>query len=603
MRSGPPVPTALGPRRRWWRHAVERLRHFAAEPVEVHLSAEHRIVDVMSIYALRIEIATGRLTGLMLEPKRGGVRRWPMRSPNISLAASPASSEVVDRIIRRDAETWAAESGSEALDSGTLSMLAHRLCRTIWKEWQKDGTLHRVRQRVAVAFQLEPVVVRLAHQIAAPRGGPYGANEGDYNRALTDRRALTILECDAPQLMPLLVEVFAQGQCRGEPLRALRHALLDRLGAPRHWRRFLSVPAPTLAWARSAPTTPLSGGLLDLATLIARVDSPIAPPLDWLQAHLNSCGDVHLMVGMDHQTRLKAVRAHLAAWEPADTQAKDQLLIELQIVHDWIDSQNPKAPQGLRAWSWWIRHALVWDQAQRLTTRAEQRPGHAAEARVLVMDDIEFRPILSAKDVYEEARAMANCLDRWRNRIVVGEAAAWSVRDRHTGRRIATAGVYDITDGSVQFKGFANRPLPPELALRLSQDAMALRRRRVDEAIDGRARNDGPRETGTTPEVADHAESGPRRASGSGMTYEEPTPDEKTAIDRLMAKGLIPMHGGLTVKPSPFNQRVSDCRIGGSLAWDWPVVALTAPVGTLAPPPCPARHCRWSRFLTRLTST
>ena len=568
MGDDPPAPCALGPRRRWWRHALVRLQHIAVNPVKVHLSAKHRTVDVMSTYALRVELATGRLTGLMLEAKDRGVRRSPMPSPNISLVASPASSEVVNRIIRRDAETWAAESGSEALDPGTLSTLARRLCRTVWKRWQTDGTLDRVRQRVADAFQLDPLIARLAQQIAAPRGGPHGAHEGDYNRALADRPALTILERDAPHLMPLMVEVFAQGQCSGEPLRALRHTLLDRLGAPRHWRRFLRLPASTLTWARSASTRPFYGGLLDLATLIARVDSPITPPLDWLQAHLNSGGDVHLMIGMDHQTRLKAVRAHLAAWEHAGVQAKDQLLIELQVVHDWIDSQNPKAPQGLRAWSWWIRHALVWDQARRLAASAEQSPGNAEEAQVLLIDDIEFRPILSAVDAYEEARAMANCLDRWRNRIVAGKAAAWSVRDRHTGRRIATAGVHDITDSCVQFKGFANRPLSPALAQRLSRDAMALRRLRIDEAVDDHTRPDGPSKTGSTSDTASHAETEPRQASAAGKTHEELTSGERKAIDSPMAKSLVPPRGGLTVKPSPFNQRVSDGRIGGSPARD-----------------------------------
>ena len=454
-----------------------QLRRAAASPVEVHLTTEHRVVDVMSIYGLRIEIATGRLTGLLLNVIEGRVRRWPMPTPNISLVASPATNEVINILIRWNAKTWAQEAGAAALDWDMLNTLAGRLVDSVWARWQKDGTLDRLRQRVAKAFQLDPVIVRLARQVAEFRGSAHDAHEADYNRALADKGALTILEREAPHLMPLLVELMAPGECTGEPMRALRRTMLDKLGGPRHWRRFLTLPAETLRWARTAPARPLAGALLDLATLVARVDSPITPPLDWLQAHLNSGGDLHLMVGMDHQTRLKAVRAHLGAWVRADTLAKDQLLIELQIVHDWIDRQNPKAPQGLRNWSWWIRHALAWDQQHRFATHAEPGPTSVAEGQVWVMDDIEFRPIRGAVDVYEEARAMANCLDRWRSRLDAGQAIAWSVRDRHTGRRIATVGVHDIADHCVQVKGFANRPLPPEVAQRLSREATALRQR------------------------------------------------------------------------------------------------------------------------------
>lgn len=395
--------------------------------------------------------------------------------------ASPATNEVFRLFIRQHSQTWAEEAGATELDEDSLPTLNWRLTRIAWARWQSDGTLNRLRQRVADAFQLEPAILRLAQKVTEFRGGEYRAHEGDYNRALTDRKALTILERDAPHLIPLLVEMMAPGQCTEEPMRALRRQMLDRLGGPRHWRRFLSMPAETLVWARTAPTKPFAGELLDLATLVARVDSPITPPLDWLQAHLNSCGDGNLMVGMDHQTRLKAVRAHLGAWAQADRQAKEQLLIELQIVHDWIDSQNPKAPQGLRNWSWWVRHALSWDQKHRLAVHADSSSAGAPEMQVWVVDDIEFHPIRGAVEVYEEARAMANCLDRWRTRIVAGKALAWSVRDRRTGQRIATAGVQDIADRSMQVRGFANSPLQPEVSSRIVREAMALRRRWVSE--------------------------------------------------------------------------------------------------------------------------
>ncbi len=535
---GSPALSPLGPRRRWWRHALLQLQQAAANPVKVHLSAEYRVVEVMKVYGLRIESATGRLTGLEFELQDGQTRSHDMRYPNVSLTSSPASSEVLRRFTQRNAMAWASAADAAALEPETIRILVWRLTRIVWAVWQKDGTLGCLRQCVADAFQLDSLVVRIARQIAAVPGRPDLTTEGVYNRVLADRRAFSILDREAPQLIPLFAELMAAGQCTDEPKRALRRALLDRLGAPRHWRRYLVIPAETLGWARTAPEQPFAGCLTDLATLIARIDSPITPPLDWLQAHLHSCGGAHLMVGMDHQTRLRAVRAHVAAWVQADMQAKDQLLIELQIVHDWIDSQNPKAPQGLRNWSWWIRHALVWDQARRRAASAERGSGANAEAQAWVMDDIEFRPILSAVDAYEEARAMANCLDRWRDLIVAGQAIAWSVRDRSTGRRIATAGARDIADRCVQVKGFANQPLPPELDLRLSSEAMALQRRRLNKPMGDVTLPDESSKTGTAPDF-------------DGCEDAEPQ-----------------LCGGLILRPSLFDQRVTDYEGGGSLVWD-----------------------------------
>ena len=379
---------------------------------------------------------------------------------------SPATAAFLKHIVFRDARKWARESGAAELDQDTLDALCERLCRAQWARWSHDGTLQRLRERVAHAFKLDANAVRLARQIAHRRHGPDHANEADYNRAVADRAQLLLLEREAPQLVPLFAELFAAGECTDEPKQAMRTALVDRLGAPRHWRHFVALPAQTLAWARRAPLREYTGALLDLAEFLARLDSPTAPPLDWLQAHLDVCGGVSLLVGTSNDTRVAALRAHLHAWISGAGAGKDQLLIELQIVHDWIDHCDPDTPTVTSRWSWWTRRALGWDRTRRQAA-LDVPAQHPEPSTQLALGDIELRPLLTPLELYEEARAMAHCLDRWRDRLVKGSAAAWSVRDSRTGRRLATAGISISTDWSVQVRGFANRSVPPDLEIRV----------------------------------------------------------------------------------------------------------------------------------------
>lgn len=459
--------SAISQRRRWWQHARRCLAWAAAHPLRVSEGPDFRTVEVMGAYGIRVEHRTGHLTGLVLVRKAGRLQRQILETPNISLVGSPATVGLLEHIVRRDGRNWAREAGATELDHDSLQVLGQRLCLALWARWSIDGTLQQVRVRVADAFQLDAELVRLARQAARRRGGASAADEYDYNRAIIDRAPLLVLEREAPQLMPLFIELFAAGACSDEPKRAIRTAFLEQVGAPRHWRQFLALPPETLAWARGAPRQPQAGALLDLAFLVARLESPVAPPLDWLRAQLDACGGDTLLVGVMNSTREAALRAHLRAWMDRPAEGKDQLLLEMQIVDDWIDSQGPRAPTLACPWSWWTRRALAWDDRRRQAALDMLVPDREPSTQVEVAEGIELRPLLTPLDLHEEARAMAHCLDRWRDRLAKGSAAAWSVRDRQSGRRIATAGISSSTEWAVQVRGFANRVVSADLEARV----------------------------------------------------------------------------------------------------------------------------------------
>ena len=477
---------AISQRRRWWQHARRRLAWAAAHPLRVREESDFRSIEVMGAYGIRIECATGLLTGVLLTRHAGRLQRHRLADPNISLVGSPATVGLLEHIVRRDAQRWANQAGATSLDPDALRKLGQRLCRGLWARWSRDGTLQRLRQQVAEAFGLDPETVRLAQLVARRRGGAAHADEGDYNRAIVDRAHLVVLEREAPHLIPLFAELFTTGACVGEPKRALRTAYLDQIGAPRHWRQLVALPPQTLAWARHAPRQPQVGAMVDLALMLTILNTPATPPLDWLQAQLDSAGGGNLLLGMSHCTRVAALRAHLFAWLNSDAAGKDQLLVEMQIVEDWIDSQAPNVGEAAKAlchWSWWTRRALAWDRTRRQSAIDVPAVQPAPLPLFKTLAAVELRPLLTALDLHDEARTMAHCVDRWRDGVAQGAAAAWSVRDRHTGHRLATAGIARSTQWQVQVRGFANRAVPAALETLLAS-ALDGERQRLQDLAD-----------------------------------------------------------------------------------------------------------------------
>ncbi len=456
---------ALSPRLRWWRCALRHMQRLIANPVRVKNGPGYRVVDVLGGYGFRIEQSSGLLTGHLLWRRRGRLRRRTL--PCSRLADSPATHLCLAHVISRDARRWARQAGSMDLDDEALGVLGERLCLGLWARWTADGSLQRLRKQIDDCLALDATVMRLARQLAYRPFGADFTGTRDYNRALVEASHLRVLEREAPTLMPLFPELIAQGECAGEPKQAVRQAFIERFGAPRHWRRFLKLPAETLEWAAATAPGLYDQPLLELAALIAHLDSPALPPKSWLQARLDATGGESLCGVIGEGASLSAARAHLQAWINADAAAHERLLVELHIVQGWLEQHKPDAPAGTRSWSWWVRQAEPWDRARRASAQA-MAPCEASSVTALPVGlDIELRPLLTALDLYEEARAMAHCLDRWRDDVADGVAMAWSVRNRLDGRTIATAGVGPKTGWIPDVRGYANRAVAPELATRV----------------------------------------------------------------------------------------------------------------------------------------
>lgn len=444
---------------------MQHLQRLLADPVRVKHGPGYRVVDVMGAYGIRIENSTGLLTAHLLQRKRGRLRRRALQTSR--LADSLFTQSRLDHIVSRDARRWAGQCGATELDEDALVVLGERLCRALWARWAADGSLRRLRDQVVRSLALDATAMRLAREIACRPTDADSLSTRDYNRALVDARHLLLLEREAPNLLPLFPELIAQGKCVGEPKQAIRRAFIERFGGPRHWRRFVKLPAETLGWAAATAPGLYDQPLLELAALIAHLDSPALLPQSWLQARLDACGGESLCGVVGEGASLWAARAHLLAWVSAGVDARERMLVELHIVQGWIEERKPDPPPAARAWSWWVRQAEPWDRARRATAQAASPLEARNTPAPTVSEEVELRPLVTALDLYQEARAMAHCLDRWRDDVADGVALAWSVRSRADGQRIATAGISSRTVWILDVRGYANRTVPPELARRV----------------------------------------------------------------------------------------------------------------------------------------
>jgi hypothetical protein len=450
-----PALRPLGARRRWWRCAHEGLEAMLRQPVVVTARPRYRYVEVLGLYGLQVDTSLGCVESFEIPAGDGLARcRYELEQP-LRLHGSPHGSEWLHVLIVRHTPAWAVCAGATALDAALLERLCERLTRPLIARWTARGTLARLREQIAQAFDLDPELLRLAQQITARSPDPgamSGADEGDYNAALRHREALQVLEREAPSLMPLYAAMVPLYALDAEPVRALRTAFVERHGSPRHWRRFLRLPQGTLAWARDAWPPLRQHPWVDLADFVARLDVHTVPPLAWLQA----VAALQPALPIGHELRGPAWSAvlveHLRAWEVADEPARHRLDTELACIAAWVDEACPGTPpKGLR-WRGWVRRVTAWTRAQRAATLF---PGTEVLRGVAERDGtLAAEPLCNPWQYRREAEAMEHCLaSTWTAHAEAGRAVAWAVFDTVTGERVATVGAWLDPDEPMEVQG------------------------------------------------------------------------------------------------------------------------------------------------------
>lgn len=461
-----------GPRRRWCAVARRALERMLARPVRVTQQRRARCVDVLDLYGLRFDRATGAVQGYRITRDGPRITRTPFLRPDIRVQGSPGGTLWLRELITRHSAQWARSAGAEALGRVVLRRLGDRLCAALIERWSADGTLCRLRAQVEHAFALDPELVRLARQITLRRAGPDGADEGDYDRARIDREPLLVMERDAPRLMPLYALTMQPGERHAaEPMQALRAAFVGEYGAPRHWRRFVRLPESTLAWACRAYRPYLAHPWQDLAHFLSWLDVDAEPPEPWMQVLVDlwGGGPIRFVIGSD--AWLAALRAHLREWSLREPSDRPGLAAELNLVRAWIEDADPPAPGGVRRWAWWTRHGLDWAAAQRAGAAAAPALPHAEALRPAVDEGgtLALQPLRSPLDYVVEGQAMANCLRRWVDEACAGLAVAWTVVDAATRQRLASAGCRSADGWRLAIRGRLNQALPPELQERIAR--------------------------------------------------------------------------------------------------------------------------------------
>jgi hypothetical protein len=162
--------------------------------------------------------------------------------------------------------------------------------------------------------------------------------------------------------------------------------------------------------------------------------------------------------------------AHLRAWMAAeDETARDLLFLELEDLWEGLVNlpAQPAPPAGARGWPAWVRWAdrmqaaqfrteadaaRAWDAARGLPRQPATHPLRAAR--------VELHRLLTSEALFAEGRAMENCIHDWRDHLVDGTAAIYSLRLARTGEHIGTAAVG--MDEAAEACGRANGRLVPE---------------------------------------------------------------------------------------------------------------------------------------------
>lgn len=180
-------------------------------------------------------------------------------------------------------------------------------------------------------------------------------------------------------------------------------------------------------------------------------------------------------------TAFAAASAHedFAIWLASQSvfsfEADPARMFTVLAAYAWYSGQIGRPAHGLIMVPWRpeisLETALCAAKSwlNRIRLSLQLRPGVAPDGWLQPGEHkgLEFRPLLDANHLLEEAHAMHNCADQFADRISRDRSRLWSVR-RRNGQRLATleisqhpreAGVLDI----VQLKARHNLPAPLEV--------------------------------------------------------------------------------------------------------------------------------------------
>lgn len=335
--------------------------------------------------------------------------------------------------------------------------------------------LRTMRRRIAHALNLDTLALQVARQLCLTERQPR-ATMAFYNRAIEHRVAHHKLTTDAPRLQLTYALLGHGAEDRAgieapddEPLERLRrrikaHGLSQHLwrallvSGNRLWRpmeRFYARCDAEAAW--------------DYLRLLDHLGWRQEPDTAFMQLVLAQYGSAHQRrQAMRHRFagKERVLASIVRHFEALDEPGRKALLSDLPMVLNWLCTPEVVSVQKARripAWVDLVRRARRVDTGRlRRACRIHRCwPCPTVEPRE-PDQELEIVVLSTAEALHDEGDAMRHCAARYAVDCAEGKAQVASVRDRKTGKSIATVLWRRARDGWVlaEVVGFANGPAP-----------------------------------------------------------------------------------------------------------------------------------------------
>lgn len=455
-----------------WRRIVETIR----DPAQTWIDVEGR----RHVHVLRSAIYTTEADGLM----EGRIWR-PRANESAVLDLGSPWAMTVDAVPWRWRwlEHWqqafelevAALAEGEKVDVVPAEVQAYaRWAFALFRGRIRRGCDLRVmRQRIARAMALDPLALAVARQLGmVQRRSP--VTMATYNRVMQRLAAHRQLEHDAPRLhlsYALLchtdddqVRHEPQGD---EPLQRLRrlvkaHGLSSRVyrhllqGGPAIWRPMVRF------YARAD-----AGAAWDYLGLIDDMGWKGLPDATFMQQLLAQCGSAdkrRTRYAALCQREMRVLRRLVQRYEGLDTSGRAAMRETLPQVLTWLgqdEAQRVREAARVPAWTTLLKQAQVFERERLRLAESDGWPWPAIRLEGAADDPTyEVMLLTSAQALRDEGRAMRHCALSYARACAAGSAAVASVRDRKTGRRVATVLWKRDEQGwsLAEVVGFANGP-------------------------------------------------------------------------------------------------------------------------------------------------
>lgn len=458
-----------------WRRIVDTIR----EPVRVHVGVDGRRHVQVLAGAVYTTDGDGRLSGGLWTPNDG--------LDPILERADPGGLTVDGvpwrwRWLNRWQQAFTFEVEAMARVKGHADLPQEARAYAVWafgvfrSRIRRRCDLRVMRGRIAEALQLDAVALTVTRQLCMTGGRESLANMAVYNRAVEFLAAHRKLERDAPRLhltYALLChggdELVGPEPAGDEPLQRMRRRVKARGLSGRTWKLLLaggtSIWRPMVRFYTDCDTDE-AWDYLTLIDAMGWRDVPDAAVMHLVLAQWGSSDRRRNSYAARFASEMRVLTKIVQRYEGLDRGGRDVMCADLSLVLTWLGKKDAAPVRGasrVPAWATLVRQAQAFERDRMRVAEAASGPW----PRLVLVDprvDAGVHEVVllrGAGALRDEGVAMRHCALSYARDCAAGRAVVASVRDRETGKRVATV-LWEQDEGRWTLRemvGFANGPV------------------------------------------------------------------------------------------------------------------------------------------------